>query len=84
MLGVVTGVTGYAKTDFRDARLPVHTNLNLDKWAAICTTGVDALTLEYLTVKFPAGYEGPVPTPTLHNHPSAVHHSSDVAAYITK
>ena len=33
---------------------------------------------------FPVGYEGPVPTPTFHNHPSAVHHSNDVVAYIMK
>ena len=42
------------------------------------------MTLEYLTLRFPVGYEGPVPIPTLHNHPSAVHHRSDIAAYITK
>ena len=38
----------------------------------------------FLQFGFPAGYESPVPTPTFHNHPSAVHHGSDVAAYISK
>ena len=84
MLGMFAGVTGYVEPNFRGTRLPVPTNLNLGEWAAICTTEEDALTLQYLTFGFPVGYEGPVPTPTFHNHPSAVHHSSDVAACIMK
>ena len=40
--------------------------------------------MQYLWFGLPAGYEDPPPTPTFHNHPSALHHSSDVAAYILK
>ena len=69
---------------FRGAHFFVPTNFNLWEWAAICTTEDDALTLDYLTFGFPGGYEGPVPTPTFHNHPSAVHHSKDGTHYITK
>ena len=50
----------------------------------ICVTPDDHLTFQFLHFGFPVGYEGPVPTPTFHNHPSAVRHSTDVAAYILK
>ena len=84
MLGVFAGITCYAELNFQRTHLPVRTNLNLSEWAAICTTEEDALTFDYLTFGFPAGYEGPVATSTFHNHLRAVHHSKDVAAYIMK
>ena len=64
MLCMFACVTGYTEPYFRCARFPVPTNLNLGEWAAICATEEDALTLEYLTFGFPAGYEGPVSNPT--------------------
>ena len=58
--------------------LPVPSNLNLHHWEEICVTPDNHLILQYLQFTFTAGYEGPVPTPTFHNHPSAVCHSNDV------
>ena len=84
MLGVHAEVTYYDKPNFWRARIPVPTNLNIGNWAALCVTEEDDLVLQYIQFGFPAGYEGPVPTSTFHNHPSAVHHSSDVAAYMSK
>ena len=54
------------------------------QWATICTTEEDVITLSYLIYGFPAGYEGPVPTPSQANHPSAINHRQDVEAAITK
>ena len=82
LLDVHAVVTSYDQPNFLGTRLPVPTNLNLQQWQQICVTPDDHLTLQFLQFGFPAGYEGPVPTPTFHNHPSAVHHNTDVAAYI--
>ena len=84
MLAVYAGVTCYNEPYLWGACLSVPSNLNIEEWAAICVTKEDAATLQFSQFVFPAGLEGPVPTPTFHNHPSAVHHSSDSAAYIWK
>ena len=78
------GGTYYDEPNFRGTHIPVPTNLNLESWATLCVTEADHLILQYLCFGFPAGYEGPTPTPTFHNHPSDVHHSSDMTAYILK
>ena len=83
MLGI-SAVTGYAEPNFCGARLPIPTNLHLHEWSHLCTTEEDELTLAFLTYGFPVAYEVPVPTTTFNNHPSAVRHSCNVAAYITK
>ena len=84
LLGVHAGVACYTETNFWGAHIPVPTNLNLGSWAALCVTDQDHLILQYLQSGLPAGYEGPAPTPTFHNHPSTVHHGSDMTAYIIK
>ena len=43
-----------------------------------------AVVMEMLTFGFPVGYMGPIPTPTLGNHPSANNHASHLEAYISK
>ena len=63
LLGVHVGVTCYAKSSCRGAHISVPSNLNLVNWAALCVTIEDTLVLQYLQFGFPAGYEGPVPTP---------------------
>ena len=40
--------------------------------------------VQFLCFGFLAGYEGPVPTPSSVNHPSANTHCKDVAVYIAK
>ena len=84
MLGMHAAITCYTEPNFREARLSVPTHFNIREWTAICVTEEDNLTLHLLQFGVPAGFEGPAPTPTFYNHPSAVHHSSDVAAYISK
>ena len=84
LLTVYVVVTSYHQANLLGARIPVPTNLNLQQLEKICVTPEDHLTLQYLQFGFPVGYDGPVPTPTCHNHPSAVHHSTDVAVYIFK
>ena len=84
LLGMHAWVTCHTEPNFQGVRIPVPTNLNIANWAALCVTKEDDLILQFLQFGFPAGYRGPIPTPTFHNHPSPVHHSSDVAAYISK
>ena len=84
LLGVHVVVTSYGQPNLWGACIPVPTNLNLQQWEKLCVTPEDHFTFQYLQFGFPGGYEGPAPTHTFHNHPSAVHHSTDVAAYILK
>ena len=80
LLGMYSAVTSYITLNFHGARVPIRTNLHLEEWSSICTPEEDATTLSYLTYKFPAGYEGPVPTPSQANQPSAINHRWDVVA----
>ena len=54
-------VTCYGQPNFRSARIPVLTKLNLQKWAELCVTPEDPLTFQFLQFGFPVGYEDPTP-----------------------
>lgn len=83
LLSVYVVVTSYGCPNFCGARVTIPINLHLKACANICHTE-DAITLSYLTLGFPASYEGQIPTPSYANHSSAIIHSRDVTAYITK
>ena len=59
-------------------------NIDFKQWDSIAVNPEDKLVAQFLKFGFPAGYNGPIPTPTTGNHPSASHHSTDVAAHICK
>ena len=72
LMGIHEVVSTSDRPNFLGARILVPSNFNLHSWENICVTPDDRLILQYLQFGFPAGYEGPVPTPSFHNHPSAV------------
>ena len=84
LLVVHVEVTCYGQPIFWGARISVPTNLNLQQWAKRCVTPQNHVTFPFLQFGFATGYEGPGPTPTFENNSSAVHHTTDVAAYILK
>ena len=59
-------------------------NVCLCEWEALLCNAEDTITVHCLKLRFPVGYYGPIPTPTVSNHSSTLHHPHDVAAYITK
>ena len=82
LLSLYAVVTSYSYPNFRGARVTIPTNLHLKEWANICHAEEGAITLSCLTLVFPVGYEGPIPTLSQENHSSAINHSRDVAACI--
>ena len=42
------------------------------------------MVVDCLQLSFPAGYEGPLSTPAIANHPSATSHPCDLGVYIIK
>ena len=85
MLALFTCVVSYRDHNFCGARIPIPANLHLPQWAELCYNDDDDFrTLSFLTYGFPAGYAGPIPTPSHINHPSAISHSRHVATYVCK
>ena len=68
--------------NFEGAKITLPSNLVF--WETIIHTDEDARTVKFLRYGFPAGYEGPVPTPSSGNHVSAINHCIDVAVYVNK
>ena len=83
MLDINRSVTACGQPNFRGAHLPLPSNFDFHEWSAIAHTQADQEVLQYLKYGFPAGFEGPIPTPSFGNHSSAVNHPRDVKAYIT-
>ena len=81
MLAIFTCIVSCDDHNFCGARIPI---LHLPQWAALCHHDDDYRTLSFLTYGFPAGYAGPVPTPSHINHPSALNHNRHVASYVCK
>ena len=84
LLHVYEAVMAFGVPNSKGAITPHPSNLHFEEWQKIAHTREDDITISYLTFGFPARYEGPVPTPSHANHPSANKHCGDVAAYITK
>ena len=68
--------------NFIGARVPLPTNLHICQWNLIAVTPEDKVVVEFLQYVFPAGFCGPIPTPTLGYHPSATNHPSHLDSYI--
>ena len=83
MLDIYRGVTASSYPNFMGARLPLPYNFIFHEWEAIVHSQVDHEVLHYLKYGFPVGFEGPFPTLSFGNHPSAINHPRDVKAYIT-
>ena len=84
MLQIFEVVTAFGCPNFKADRFPLTSNLNFMARGNIVCTEEDEPIITYLRYGFPVGHEGPVPTPSSGNHPSANKHCADVAAYITK
>ena len=74
LLQVYLAVMAVGVPNFKGTRVPIPSSLHFEE---------DEATITYLQFGFPAGYEGPVPTPSQGNHPSANKHCGNVAVYIT-
>ena len=84
MLRIYSQVVACGAPNFISAMVPLPTNLDIGQWQFITVSPQDKVVVELLQYGFPAGYCGPIPTPTLRNHPSARNHPSHLAAYIGK
>ena len=56
------------------AQVPTPTNLNLKAWAKLAVTLQEHQVVACITFGSPAGFEGPVPTPSTNNDSSARGH----------
>ena len=63
-------------------RLQLPSNMHFSKWEALACTEEDTTLINFLKYGFTIGYEGPMLTPTDHNHTSTMHPPRDVAAYV--
>ena len=73
------------RPNYRGARVPVPSALNVNEWRAGLAGYDDQTLVDHLTYGFPLGYEGHIP-PLNHrgNHPSAHRDSTKVDQYIAK
>ena len=69
--------------NFMGAHILFPTNLNFKAWHEIAVTSDELRVVAFLTFGIPAGYEGPIPSPSIDNHASANAHPRDIAHYIT-
>ena len=84
MLQIYNEVVAHGRPNFEGAKFILPSNLIFPEWDTIAHIDEDARTVDYLRYGFPAGYDGPVPTPLLDNHALAINHCRDVATYIKK
>ena len=56
---------------------------NFHEWEAITHPQADNEGLQYLRYGFPAGFEGPISTPSFSNHAAAINHHRNVKTYIS-
>ena len=82
MLDLYREVTACGQPNFRVACIPLPSNFDFHQWSLIAHTQTDVQVLQFIMYGFPAGFEGPIPTPSFDNHSSAVNHPQDVQAYI--
>ena len=68
--------------NYSGARLQLLSNMHFPEWEALAHTLEDITLISFLKYGFPVGYEGPVPTPAVHNNASALQHPKDVATYV--
>ena len=83
MLRISTVVAATSLPNFRAAQLNLPSNLHSAAWNKLVRTPKDAMVVEFLRFRFPAGYKGPVHTTATDNHPSACNHTNDIASYIS-
>ena len=65
--------------NFSGATIQLPSNLHFKEWEAPIESPADTLMVGCLQCGFPAGYEGPLPTPYTSHHPSALE-ASDTSA----
>ena len=64
------------------AHITMPSNLHFKAWDELIQMPVNARVVAFLCLGFPVGYEGPVPTPAIGNHYSAVNHTRVVDMYV--
>ena len=82
MLDIYGKVASLGKPNFWGSH--IHLALYFNEWHAIIHSEPEKETLQFPQYGFPVGFEGPIPTPTMGNHPSATCYPQDVTAYISK
>ena len=71
MLASYDKVAAAGLPNFLGAQIPVPINLNLKAWCEIAVISDELQVVAFLTFGCPAGYEGPIPSPSTDNHTSA-------------
>ena len=75
----------YNKPNFLGARIPVHSQLNVDQWKRYLVDYWDKQLLEFLQFGFPLGFNRQCPLKSDNkNHKSAVEYPKDIDAYLTE
>ena len=81
MFDIYSRVAGLGLPNFIGVRIPVPSNLNLKAWSQLAVIQQQCQVMEFLTFGFPAGFEGPLPTPSTVNHASARAHPQDITQF---
>ena len=84
MLDIYVKVVSHGKPNFLGPRIPLLSNIHFNEWLAILHSDLEKETLQFIQYRVPVGFEGPIPTPTMGNHPSATFHPQAVTACIGK
>ena len=81
MLEIYTLVTKHKLPNYRGARIPLPTNLNINRWRQATEDHHDKQVADFLAYGWPVSYRGPVPTTQLGNHASAKAYTRDIRKY---
>ena len=82
MFAIYNRVAALGLPNFIGASTPVPSNLKIKAWDQLSVTPQQCQIVEFLTFRFPACFEEPLPTPSTVNHASARAHPQDIAQYI--
>ena len=84
MLHIYEKVTATNLPNYSTAHCQLPSNFQFKESEALIQNPEDATTVDCLKFGFPVGYQGLIPTPTVTNHSSVIHHPGDITAFITK
>ena len=78
MTDIYNKVTEVGLPNYLAAQLQLPYNMHFPEWEALAHTPEDTTLISFLKYSLPVGYVGPVPTPAIYNHASALEHPRDL------
>jgi hypothetical protein len=78
MLDIYAHVSSFNCPNFKGARIPLPTDLNIEVWRQATSDYKDAAVVDFLEFGWPISYTGPIPTLNHANHSSALNFQEHV------